>query len=257
MTKFQLASDLHIEAFNDDIKSEDFIVPYVDPITNEKCEILILAGDIGRITRFEQIKSFLKDVCSKFKLVLYVPGNQEYYKVDGMKRYTMDEINLKLKQLKKEISNLHILNRKIVIINDVCILGCTLWSYASVPVPKFIIKIPDMTTEKYNNLHKKELEFIKKGIEYAKSKNLKLLVVSHHCPSFDFIQDKTTQFSCFYASNLDYLFNDETNSIHTWVFGHCHKNFDVDINGTHFLSNQKGKGKTLADNFSKNKIFEV
>lgn len=268
MTRFQLASDLHIEAYDEnEIKSENFIK--YDPELN--CDILILAGDIGRVTRFEQLRFFLKDVCSKFKIVLYVPGNQEYYKVDGMDVFTFDEINLKLKQFQKEISNLYILNRKIVIINDVCILGCTLWSDASIPIPKFIVKIPDMTSLKYSQLHKKDLAFIKKGMEFARSKKLKLLVISHHCPSFQFVQDFRTKYSSLYGSNLDYLFGCDQNienvenekneknekNVHTWVFGHSHKNFDLNIKGTHFVSNQKGKGRMIAENFSENKIFEI
>lgn len=246
MTKFQIASDLHIEAYDKNPVCEDFIDP--------ECEILILAGDVGRITRFDQIKSFLISVCSKFKIILYIPGNQEYYRVDHMPENSFYEINLKLAELQKEIKNLYILNRKIVIINDVCIVGCTLWTQAMITLPDFIVKIPNMTKEKYNKLHRDSVKYLQKAISYAKSKKLKLLVVSHHCPSYSFL-DYQSKFSSLYASNLDYLFVEK--DIHTWVFGHTHENHDRYIKGIRFVTNQRGKGKNMPSNFLKNKIIEV
>lgn len=245
MTKFQIASDLHIEAYDKNPVCEDFIDP--------NCDILILAGDIGRITRFDQIKSFLFSVCPRFKIVLYVPGNQEYYRVENMEEYSFDEINLKLTELQKEIKNLYVLNQKMVIINDVCIVGCTLWSEAMITLPEFIVKIPSMSTRRYNKLHFEAVKFLKKAISYSKFKKLKLLVVTHHCPSYSFLQFQS-RFSSLYASNLDYLFFE---NIHTWIFGHTHENHDKFINKIRFVTNQKGKGKNMANNFLKNKIIEV
>lgn len=248
MTKFQIASDLHIEAFDRNVGHEDFISPDSD------CKVLILAGDIGRITKFEQIKYFLTSVCPKFKIVVYVPGNQEYYKVEGFPLNTFEEIKNKMNLLQKDISNLLILDRDVVIIDDVCIYGTTLWSEALVQIPRFIVKIPFMSTRRYNEMHFQAVYCLQKVIEYAKFKKLKLLVVSHHCPSFSFIEKKD-KYSSLYASNLDYLF--DKNNIHTWIFGHIHKNHDIYINGVRFVTNQRGKGNKLCKTFSKNKCIQV
>ena len=72
MTNFQIVSDLHIE-----YKSND--VP--DPLTliTPSADILILAGDIGSFYQYDQLKTFLINLCPYFKVVVYVPGNHEYY----------------------------------------------------------------------------------------------------------------------------------------------------------------------------------
>ena len=50
----QVVSDLHIEYIKDMVKVEDFITP--------KSSILVLAGDIGSLYRFDQLFKFLKDL---------------------------------------------------------------------------------------------------------------------------------------------------------------------------------------------------
>jgi len=68
MPKFQIVSDLHIEYRNDEIPDPlSLITPTADN--------LILAGDIGSLYKFNQLKGFLQNLCKYFKNVLYVPGN--------------------------------------------------------------------------------------------------------------------------------------------------------------------------------------
>jgi hypothetical protein len=126
MIKFQILSDTHIENYKyEHVKIDKFITPVAD--------ILILAGDIGRLSKQTQLENFLKDLCAVFKQVIYVLGNSEFYmglKPDPPGNQTtslsMDECVNKLKNI--GIPNLHVLDRDIVIINNVCIAGCTLWS---------------------------------------------------------------------------------------------------------------------------------
>jgi predicted phosphodiesterase len=248
MVLFQIASDLHIEVLKDIPNMHNYIEP--------KAEILILAGDIGRVTKFEQLKSFINIVCSKFKIVLYVLGNHEFYKVEGMEEKSMDEILKMVESLKEDNKNLYILNRMSVIIEDVCITGCTLWSKCIIQLPSYIVKIPNMDTSKYNHLFKKDYNYLVDMTKYCQEKNLKLLVVTHHCPSFDLINRKDDKNSCLYASNLDYLFLKE--KIHTWIFGHSHKNCDyITPGGTRLVCNQRGKFKEEARYFSKSKLINV
>ena len=252
---FQIISDLHIETFKETPPIEDFIIPEADN--------LIIAGDVGHHYKENQLFNFLKKICSKFKFVIYVLGNHEYYHTTDIKykhkNKNMKEVYELICGFAKEIPNLHILDKNSIILKDtnICIVGCTLWSQAK-KVPKFIVRTPDIDTIKYNNLHAQELAYIKNMIQYCQKYDYKLVVISHHCPTFSVLDKRYVKFNDLYATNLDYLLTKD--KIHTWICGHNHVNFDLITNGgTHLVSNQRGKPKDnfATFNFTKTKIISV
>lgn len=249
MVNFQIMSDIHIETFSENLLIENFVTP--------SAEILILAGDIGRVHRYNQLENFLINLCSKFEIVLYVLGNHEYYRVDGVIPKSMEDILIDIEKIKAKIPNLYILNRKSVIIEDVCISGCTLWSRAIVDIPPYRVRILGMNMAKYNSLFDQDRIYIESMINYCQKKKLKLLVVTHHCPTFSLTrQKKSDKYKSLYCSNLDYLLDGK--KVHTWVCGHIHFNFDVRMkNGMRLVSNQKGKQRDMVANYVLNKIITV
>ena len=44
-------------------------------------DILILAGDIGSLYKIKQLTNFFNTIQSYYKHILYVPGNNEYYRI--------------------------------------------------------------------------------------------------------------------------------------------------------------------------------
>lgn len=251
MTTFQIASDLHIEYRNDNVP---------DPLTliTPSADILILAGDIGSFYKFKQLKEFLTKLCFRFKIVMYVPGNHEYYNIHGYKYKKIDDLFQDFLLIEQSIDNLYVLNRSSVRINDVCIVGCTLWSKPLVEIPKFMIKFHGMNNIKYEQKYNRDLEYIQKMIKYCSKKNLKLLVVTHYCPTYSIVTErrKTDRYISLYTSHLDHLLN--KTMVHTWVCGHIHINFDlVTDKGTHLVGNQKGKPKDKLIDYKKDKIIIV
>lgn len=253
MTKFQIVSDLHIEYKNDEIP---------DPLTliTPSSEILILAGDIGSLYKYEQIEGFLKKLCIHFKTVLYIPGNHEFYMVPNSlyKPLPFSDLVNRLFMLEKSIDNLFILNQSSVIINNICITGCTLWSKAEVNIPHFIVRINGMTNQLYEQKYSNDLKYIEKMINYCKSNKLQLMVVSHHCPSYSVLSERRAndKYVSLYVSKLDHLLT--SNNVHTWVAGHTHRNFDFITNGgTRLVSNQKGKPRDNVCDFSKSFVIQV
>jgi Icc-related predicted phosphoesterase len=251
MVTFQIASDLHIEYKNDEVPDPlDFITPSSD--------ILILAGDIGSFYKNSQLKEFLTKLCSYFKMVLYVPGNQEYYTFNEYKPVTMNQLIQKLYDIESSIENLYILDQSSIIINDICVTGCTLWSRPLIKIPRYIVRIHGITNQLYENKHEKDLNYIEKMIEYCQVNSLKLLVVTHYCPTYKVLDgsNKRDKFTSLYVNNLDHLL--DSNKVHTWVCGHIHKNFDfISENGTRVVGNQKGKLKDKIDDFSKNFVITI
>lgn len=249
MVKLQVASDLHTE-FNKCDNYLDLITPSAD--------ILILAGDIGSLYEYENLKNLLKKICEGFNTVIYVPGNHEFYYRKGHAPLSMKDLRHRLNMLGESIKNLYILDKGAVEIDGVCIAGVTLWSNPKVKLPSYIVQIKGVGNFEYANMFNSDVEYVKNVIEYCKQKELRLVVVSHHCPSYSLLEgcDKNPKFESLYASDLDYLLDGD--SIHTWIFGHNHKNFDIKSEkGTRLVSNQKGKPKDRINNFSKNFCIKV
>lgn len=252
MLKLQICSDLHIEYKNDEIPNPlDYITPCAD--------ILVLAGDIGSFYKIEQLKGFLEKLCPLFKNVIYVPGNQEYYMIQNYKPISMNYLLTRMYEIEQNIKNLYILNQTSVIINDICILGCTLWSDLKIKLPKFIVRIHGMNNDIYSKKFKSDLNYIYKMIDYCEQKNLKLVVITHYCPTFKVLNGtnyKKDKYSSLYMSDLDNLLDKK--NIDTWICGHIHKNFDfIADKGTRVVGNQKGKPKDKIIDYNKSFIVEI
>lgn len=231
--KIQIVSDLHIEQTDDlDIKIDYYIKPVGD--------ILILAGDIGSLYKYEQLCNFLTSVCGKFKHVVYVPGNCEYYYISEDNRMKMSDLKKSFADLTTKLTNLTILDRGLIQIGDVIIAGCTLWSDAKINIPKYIVKIHKISSTFYKFMFDRDIQFIKEVISHTKKNKCKLIMVTHYAPHPQFVETKRPKFASLYGTDLSELFDE---CITHWIFGHTHKNIDVNINSINFVTNQFGKKK--------------
>ena len=249
MNTFQFISDLHLETFdNDDVNPLDFVKPSSD--------ILIMAGDIGSLYKLKQLKNFLERVCQIYKIVVYVIGNHEWYKINNIIPQKCKILQDKLEYLNSNLKNLYILNRSSIKINDVCIVGATLWTDPKQSFNNFIVRIHNITIENYKKMHQQDLNYIINMKKYCEQKNLKMLVVTHHPPSSRILDNKKCKKNPnLYATDLEYLFDDGI--INTWISGHTHKNYNIRIKNTLLISNQKGKTKDKIDDYSKTKILKI
>jgi predicted phosphohydrolase len=250
-TTFQIVSDLHIEYKNNQIHNPlDYITPCAD--------ILILAGDIGSLYKINQLNTFLESVCKLFKIVIYVIGNQEYYMMEDYKPVRIQVLKNRLLEIENNISNLHVLDRSSIIINNICITGATLWSKPLIKIPRFLVRIFGINTEIYETEHKNDLEYIQMMCEYARDNNLQHLVVTHYCPTSRVLSGikRRDKFSSLYTTDLDEMLS--IDNVHTWVCGHVHSNFDfVTDEGTRVVGNQKGKEKDKITDFQKDFVISV
>lgn len=248
--RIQVISDLHIECEEKPVSPYDYINPSAD--------VLILAGDIGSLYKYDQLYNFLSETSKLFKLLIYVPGNHEYYEISGMEPLTMSQLKFRLEELRIAIPNLVILDKSSILLGNICIAGCTLWSDPLCDIiPRFVVRMKNMNKEQYALQHKEDLEFIENMIEYCKDNNYRLISVTHYPPTYKTLEGfrRKTKFLSLYATDLDRLLSGD--NIDTWICGHTHNNFDFDMNGTRIVSNQKGKGKIIDVTFSKDFTINI
>ena len=252
MLTIQIASDLHIEYKNDLIPDPlDYITPSAD--------VLVLAGDIGSFYKIEQLIGFLESLCSYFQVVIYVPGNHEWYTVPGREPLSWETLKKRMNHLQNKIPNLKILNSSSIIIGDICFAGCTLWSKPDGQIPSFIVRIHEVRTKEYNSKHMEELEYLKNMMLFCQKNSYKLVVITHYPPTKKVLEGacaKKRKFHSIYASDLDYLLN--VSLVQLWICGHVHKNFDfISDLGCRVVGNQKGKEKDRILDYKSNFLITI
>lgn len=242
--RVQVVSDLHIE----------FEKGTPDPLTyiTPSADILVLAGDIGSLYKYDQLLEFLRRLSPHFKSILYVAGNHEYYKQLKIQPLSFGELNARLYDLETEIDNLYILDRSCKMINDVYFVGITLWSKTPFLPP--YVRISGFNTEIYNTMNERDVQYLDRTISQYKGE--KLVVISHYCPSLMCKRGPTQDdYQLYVNEGLDHFFTSD--QVHTWISGHIHENFDITSSGgTRLVGNQKGKGNPIAG-FSKEFVIEI
>ena len=243
MQQIRYISDLH---FGVNRRS-----PFSLPSTPQDSEqILILAGDVCD-SSCSGI-SFLTDVCSRFKHVLYVFGNHEYYgrSLADAKQYLLDQFYV-------VPQNLHILDCDTFETDDIMFIGATLWTDLDKfsPTTSYIvskclndcrlISVDNVSKIRLNgdvwyNTHIKHREYIKLQVERAKEIGKTPIVITHHAPSFMSVHDvfKDSDINGGFASNMDDLV--EQLQVPYWIHGHMHHVHDYMLHNTHVLCNPHG-----------------
>jgi len=239
--KIQYVSDLHLE-FREDFKN----------LFTFSGDILLLCGDICVIAEkkfYNMFIDFIKYISPKYKYIVHVPGNHEYY-TNGKNIITMIKVNTMLKKIEKLITNYKFLNCNTFTINNnnkkkITFIGATLWTH----IPKqygeeiekgmndylYIYKKPDeLINYKYiNRLHNKHKKYIINEIE--NNKNDKIVLMTHHKPIFDNIHKNTISYA--YEVPLQDCISI---NVSLAVFGHTHEHYDKTINGVRYVSNALG-----------------
>ena len=234
---------------------------------------LILAGDIGHPSN-PKYENFLETCTKLYDNVFLITGNHEYYSKQNP--LSIKEINQMIEEIcsKLNMGNLanstnpspnpsnpsnpsnkfgkiHFLNNKMILYNNIYIIGSTLWSY--VDPSKFHTKtnmndynyIKDFTPELSNELWQKNRKFISDSIDVVRSAketdiNIRCLVITHHLPSFHLIHPKyksCTDINHFFASDMDDLI---TEPVDYWIYGHTHMASKIIHNGVNLICNPLG-----------------
>jgi predicted phosphohydrolase len=248
--KLQFVSDLHIEFRGLNFKN---LFKYTG-------DVLAMCGDIcaiGNAEDFSYFIEFLKYITPKYKYVLHVAGNHEYYAAHI--KYPKDEntiqyVNKTLKGLNKQFPNYIYLNCDLVKLQinkkDYYFLGCTLWTYIKKNDYKEIgdtmndyraiyttstSGIRQFMVEDSQKLHNKHLKFIRAVLDKYSSNKEPFILLTHHKPINDTVNPDVI--SQAYASNSYEYFKAP---IRAAFFGHTHVSYSKIMNKIHYYSNPLG-----------------
>lgn len=291
MTKIQYLSDIHLETHNHTSKS------LFEKILKPSAPYLALCGDIG-YPGAQLYEPFLEYCSKNFEHVFYIAGNHEFYndmksiKFLKTKKYieksvTEDELRRlslrfsrdtqetrtqKIREICQQFPNIHFLDKETFIIPDtnIIVVGCTLWSKLDMNphmLPQFndfhrICEDKDtlLMPKTYNDWNVEHVEFLCSTLIklHDDSPDLKVLVLTHHCPTYDIIVDKYLEdpdnMNSFFA-NKD-LVNPFGKNVKAWICGHTHGCKEIDVNGTVVATNTFGYEWETIDGFKPDAIIE-
>lgn len=268
--KIQYVSDLHLE----------FRPTLATKILTVTGDILILAGDVspcGLDYQFHVFETFLNHYTSKYKHIIHVAGNHEYYAdSSSTEPWTMRVIQNKLLRLNKQFPNYHFLHDRVICIDratfvvtypdmeppfngrGLCIIGSTLWTH--IPEAEhsmmrnrmndyheiFVSKqgqITNITPSHVTACYERHAAFIRKALRHYSGKD-KVLIVTHHKPYKATDPSKSRKNSNAYHSDFLHYLAQDTNlaaKVLAVIYGHTHEH---DHETTRFpfpiLSNPKG-----------------
>lgn len=221
--KIRILSDLHFEFHADFGKS------FIDSM-NSECDVLVIAGDMAtnRI-----IYNSLNMLCSKFKRVVYVHGNHEYY---GSNR---GDVNITMSKSIKKNSNLTWLNENILYIEGHRIIGLPLWfqrSFLSERLQRmwsdfhYIANFKNWVYEQNTS----NMEFLNKELRKDD------IVITHYLPSQKSVHEKfhDSETNAFFVCDMEQLIVERCPKL--WIHGHTHDSFDYKIGSTRVVCNPFG-----------------
>lgn len=233
-------SDLHLEGFKDTVtRQESRFLPH-DP--RDQDAVLVLAGDI--CSKMATLLDFIEQIQDRFRRVIFVPGNHEYYGSD------IAEWNrIFNREARERLTNVvvGVGGARTITIDNIDFIFATLWAdggrtyreeqcvttaIADFQYIKFdsrIFKVSDMQT-----IHRYQLS----DIEYLLDRSInKTVVITHHLPSyrlchprFGIVHDGG------FASNSDHVLN----LANYWIHGHTHDTIDVTLGTTRVVANPAG-----------------
>ena len=236
--KIQYCSDLHLE-FHENLR----MMNAKDPAIEVAGDILVIAGDVGYLVdnNVERLRLW-KWMSESYRQVLMVAGNHEFY--------NNSDITEKGESWQKIFHpNVGYYHNKVVRIDDTDFIMSTLWSRIS-PVDEMVVQsgINDYRQILYNRHRltarditdefEKNFAFIQNAVETSDAE--KIVVVTHHLPTFAAIDKRYSgdPLNVAFATELGNYIADSR--INAWVYGHAHHQTDLMIGNTHLVSNPLG-----------------
>lgn len=212
-------------------------------------DALLVNGDFSSIMGYHRDQWVTRQVdklrnhFKKYKLVLFVLGNHDYYGAE------YNDAISRVRSLFHDMPHVHVLNNETYDLGDYLVVGATLWTdfNKNNPIDKTTIHrgFPDYRCIGKNmadyidpdfilDKHKESLKFIHSTT--INNPDKKIIVMSHHAPSWKCINEEHhgSVLNAAYASGLEWLFG---KNLVLWTYGHTHGPMDEIMGNTRVYNN--------------------
>jgi len=250
---------------------------YPPELPDDKDTILIIAGDLWVGYRFLNVGdySWISKVAARFKQVLVVLGNHDYWKdidiVNGGRKMNEDLQDMCL-------FNVKVLDCDTFEAEGKIFVGATLWTDMRKEDPWSMFQMPNImipdskigyefgengawtrfTSQRWISTHYKHRDYIKLIAEQSRDKDV--IVITHHLPLEQMGDPMYTghNSNCYYSSDLSNLILDNPN-IKFWCAGHSHVENDFMFEHCRMYMNPVGYSTELREskNLVKHEVIEI
>ncbi len=281
MKYLRLCSDIHVDF---DLQAPPAVWPQsgadVDPI--DKCWMppymdgdddtgLVIAGDLSSNHQIIDMKysngdCWLQRVARKFKYVVFVLGNHDYYK----RNFSDEHKLLKADIIALGLDNVHLLEQDTVTLDQVKFVGGTLWTSFNKHDPRVLaewkhimltdmvnigcgaktvqayytaeLRAPDLRAPQVYERFMNTKSFIMKNLEHAPDQ--KLVIVTHMAPSELSVNARykhrpsQLMMNYYFFSNLEREVT--ASGADFWFHGHMHDPVEYVLGQTRVVCNPRG-----------------
>lgn len=249
--KFTLdfVSDVHLE----------FRGKNLPVIEEPHSKYLALLGDIGK-PRMGNYDRFIDSVCQQYEKVFVIAGNHEYYNA----AHTHDNTLQFMKEYFIQKPSCEFLDNSCVVVDDVKLIGCTLWTHVDPGDISFISehmndykKIKKAVWRKDNVIKKPITVFdtndwnlmckyyLEEELHDSAENSISNIVLTHHVPvglpsvvPIQYRYEPYCRYNPAYYSNCADILNQY--DISAWLFGHCHTQITSRVGKCQLMSNPMG-----------------
>jgi len=217
-------------------------------------DVLVLAGDIEYMRRFEDYDVIFNEALTLARHVLFVPGNHDFWRSRLCK---VHELQMRY----ASNPNIHILYNEIAEIDGVNFYGGTQWSRLD-PAWDFLYQrqLNDFKKIKLfrpDDMRREHKKFCNGLLNKSRERDIDV-VVSHFLPCTKSIHAKykhDTFMNGYYCTDmLPYMYN-----VKLWIHGHTHEQLDYTVYDTRVVCNPHGYlGFEPAVNlFDRSRVVEI
>ena len=260
--QIRVMSDIHNE-FCHEASGRDYLIP---ELKTDRESLLILAGDIGLLSRKHTWLGFLEKCSSQFKCVFLVEGNHEWYH-GNMEKHSYQQCIIEY-GLKNTFTGHLIMEEE-----KIAIIGTTLWTdfYGGNPLTMFdvsqglsdyfLIKVGAesrrLKPEYILALHHKQKKWLFETVDHYATLEYTIVVTTHHHPSLQAIIPyyQGDALNAAYVSDLEKEVL--CHKIAYWICGHCHTAIEYAIGETKVICNPKGYPHEHGNGFNPLKTLSV
>jgi predicted phosphodiesterase len=225
--KLQIMSDLHFEMHADGGAE---LIRELDPTG---VDVLVLAGDITTARYYEALESVFKPLAKKYRHILYVPGNHEYYKSSPK------EVARNLAKLTKALPQVVIPENDTVVIAGQRFIAGSMWfrrDPTAEPNKRFMHDF-SLIQDFEPWVYEQNAAFLTVLAAHLTADDV---VVTHHLPAFESVPARFARSAMNAFFVCDVATHVRTRRPRLWIHGHSHDRCDYLLGKTRVVANPLG-----------------